>query len=99
MEEHYTPLRLPSYEVFNAIKNQLWVKCPRPIQYNLALPVAEEYCSFHDSKGHKTVHCKSLRRYLEELVRQGFPKEYISPPGQPLTQDSRALRLLPNCSI
>ena len=26
MEEHFTPLRLPINEVFNAINDQLWVK-------------------------------------------------------------------------
>ena len=71
---------LPINEIFNAIKDQLWVRRPRPIHYNPKLPRVEEYCSFHDSKGYKTIHCKNLRRYLEELVRQSFLKEYICIP-------------------
>ena len=31
----------------------------------------EKYCSYHDSKRHQTIYCKSLWKYLEELVRQG----------------------------
>jgi len=38
MEEYYTPLRLPINEFFNTVKDQLWVKRPRPIHYNPASP-------------------------------------------------------------
>ena len=31
-------------------------------------------------KGHKTIHCQSLRKYLEELIRLGFLKEYVLTP-------------------
>ena len=41
------------------------------------LPRVEEHCSYHDSKGHHTVHCKHLQRCLKELVYQGFLKEYV----------------------
>ena len=75
--DHLTPLRLSISEVFNVIKEYPWVRRPRPIQYNPSLSGTEEYCSYHDNKGHLIVHCKSLHRNLEELVRQDFLKEYI----------------------
>ena len=28
-------------------------------------PRVEKYCSFYESKGHKTIHCKNIWRYLE----------------------------------
>ena len=49
--ERFTPLRLPINKVFNAIKDQLWVRHLKPIQYDLALLKAEEYCSHHNNKG------------------------------------------------
>jgi len=96
MEDYFSPLRLPINEVFNAIKDQSWVKRPEPIQYNPMLPGAEEYYSYHDSKGHQTVHCRSLQKYLEKLVRQSFFKECVLTSWQHPMQDTRALRFLPN---
>ena len=51
------------------------------LQHDSTLPGAKDYCSYHDSKGHKTAHYKSLWWYLKDLVRQGFFKEYILTPG------------------
>jgi len=87
--EQFTPLKLPISEVFNTIKDQPWVRRSRPIQYDPSHPGAEEYYFYHDGKGHKTIHYQILRRYLEELIRLGFLKEYVLTPeaifgaGQP----------------
>jgi len=77
--EQFTLLRLSINEVFNAIKDQPWIRRPRPIQYDHSHPRAEEYC-YHDCKGHKTIHCRSLQRYLEELFHQGFLKKHVLTP-------------------
>jgi len=68
LTEHFTPLTLTINKVFNTFKNQPWVRQPKPIQPNPSLPGSEEYCSYHDCKGHQTIHCWALRRYLEELI-------------------------------
>jgi len=73
-------VRLPINEVFNAIKDQLWDRRSRPIRYYPTLSKIDEYCSYHDNKGHKTVHCWNLWKYLKELIRQAFLKEYILTP-------------------
>jgi len=88
MGQYFTSLRLSINEVFNAIKDQQWVRPSKPIQYNLTLPRTEEYCSFHDRKRHKTIHCSSPQWYLEELVHQRFLKEYILAPEHPSDEDS-----------
>ena len=49
----------------------------KPIQHNPALPGAEDYYFYHDSRGRKTAHYKVLWWYLKEIIRQGFFKEYI----------------------
>ena len=58
--EKFTLLRLSVNEVFNTIKDQTWTMRPRPIPYDPSLPKVKEYCSYHDGKGHKTIHCRSL---------------------------------------
>ena len=52
-------------------------QAPETHQYDPSYPRAEEYCSYHDSKGHKTMYCWSLRGYPEELICQDFLKEYV----------------------
>ena len=46
MQQHFTPLRLPINEIFNTIKDQPWIRHPRPFQYDPSLFKAEEYCSY-----------------------------------------------------
>jgi len=58
--ERYTLLKLPVDKIFNTIKDWPWVSRSKPIQHNLLLPKLEEYCSYHDCKGHKIVHCWTL---------------------------------------
>jgi len=50
MEQHFTALRLPINEVYNAIKDERWVRHPTLIQYDPIIPEVQEYCSYHDSK-------------------------------------------------
>ena len=70
-------LRLSFNEVFNALKDQPWVRRTKPIKYVPALPGAEDYCCYYDNKGHNIAHCRRLMWYLKEFVRQVFFKEYI----------------------
>jgi len=65
----------PHQRSLQTVNDLRWVRRPRPIQYDSSLFGAEEYCSYHDGKGQKTIHCQSLQRYLEELIRQGFLKD------------------------
>ena len=64
-------------EVFNVIKDHSRVKHPKSIQYDLTLLEAKKYFSYHDNKGHPTVHYRSLQKYLKEFVHQGFLKEFV----------------------
>ena len=61
LQRQNNTLRLPINDVFSAIKDQPWVRGPKPIQHDSALSEVEDYYSYHDSKGHKIVHYKSLR--------------------------------------
>jgi len=40
-EEYFTPFRLSINEIFNTIKDQSWVRRPKPIRYDPTLPKAE----------------------------------------------------------
>ncbi|XP_038716516.1 uncharacterized protein LOC120009859 [Tripterygium wilfordii] len=36
-----------------------------------------KWCSYHRDKGHRTEDCREFKRHLEELVQQGYLKEFI----------------------
>ena len=42
-----------------------------------ARPLARDYCSFRNNKGHRISQFQSIRKYLEDLVRKGYLREYI----------------------
>ena len=93
MEEPFTPLGLYINEVFNAIKNQSWIKRLKSIQYNPTLPEVEENYSYYNNKGHQTVHCISLQKHQKELICQDFLKEYVLTPEA--ASDAGQLSVLP----
>jgi len=95
-EQHFTPLMLPINEVFSAIKDQPRVRRPKPIQHDIVLLRAKDYCSYHDSKGHKTAHYRSLQWYLKELVRQTFITKYVNTLRQPPEQEMKLYIESPN---
>ena len=76
-EADFTPFKISEDHVFDAIKNQEWVRRPRPLPPNPKGPGAGEYCVFHDGMGHRTVDCRSSRRQLQELVNRGYLKKFI----------------------
>jgi len=70
----------PYQWVLSTIKDQPWVWRPKLIQYDLTLSETEEYGSYHDGKEYKTIHYRSLQKYLKELICRGFLKKYIPTP-------------------
>jgi len=95
-EQHFASLRFPINEVFSATKDQPWVRRPKLIQYDPALFRAEDYCSYHDNKGHKTTHCKAFGGIWKNLSAKASSKSAFLPSGQPSMQDNQVIHLLPN---
>ena len=55
------PFRIPIDHVFNAIKDQPWVRCPtRSLSQNPKGPISRDYYAFHDGMGHPTIECRTL---------------------------------------
>ena len=52
------PFRVPIDHIFNAIKDQLWVRRPtRPLPPNLKRHGSRDYYAFYEGRGHLTVDC------------------------------------------
>ena len=72
----FTPLKLTIDQIFYIIKHQLWMKLPMTAKHDPDSLKAGS-CSFHDNRGHATMHCWALKRYLKDLVQRGYLDEFI----------------------
>jgi len=67
----WTPLNTSITEVLMELKKDPNYQKPRPIQGNPPPYLAHKYCAFHDSHGHLTEQCVSLRQLIEKFIENG----------------------------
>jgi len=80
-EEEFTPFKILVDHIFKAIKDQEWVRRPRPLPPYPKGPGARKYYVFHNGMGQGTISCRYLQKKLQELVNRGYLKEFILDPG------------------
>jgi hypothetical protein len=64
----WTPLNASLTEVLMELKKDPHYQRPAPIPGNLPPCLAHNYCAFHDSYGHMTEQCVSLRQLIEKFI-------------------------------
>jgi hypothetical protein len=67
-EYNWTPLNAPIEEVLAAIKMDPMYEKPSEIVGTPHPRSAHRYCAFHESKGHSTETCRSLRALIEKFI-------------------------------
>jgi hypothetical protein len=70
-EYNWTPLNAPIEEVLAAIKMDPMYEKPSEIVGTPHPRTAHRYCAFHESKGHSTKTCRSLRALIEKFIENG----------------------------
>jgi hypothetical protein len=70
-EYNWTPLNAPIKEVLAAIKMDPMYEKPPKIVGTPHPRTAHRYCTFHESKGHSTETCRSLRALIEKFIENG----------------------------
>jgi hypothetical protein len=70
-EYNWTPLNAPIEEVLAAIKMDTMYEKPSKIVGTPHPRTAHRYCAFHESKGHSTETCRSLRALIEKFIENG----------------------------
>jgi hypothetical protein len=58
---------------------------PRPVLVNPNSPYADQYCAFHDTTGHRTEACISLRLLIERFIENGKLVRFLT--DQRIQQD------------
>jgi len=73
-------------QILEKIKNKPYFKWPNKMGENLMKCNQSIHCHYHQDRGHTTEDCRTLRDYLEHLVKVGKLKQFLY---QPIGQRSQ----------
>ena len=67
----FTPLVVPVDKILMQIKDEHYLKWPRPLHSSPYIRDKNKYCRFHKDHGHYMEDCRDLKEQIEELIRKG----------------------------
>ena len=73
----FTPLVMPVDKILAQIKDEHYLKWPRPLHSSPNVPDKKKYCRFHKNHGHYIEDCRGLKEQIEELIRKGKLQKYV----------------------
>ena len=73
----FTPLVIPIDKILAQIKDEHYLKWPRPLHSSPNVGNKNKYCRFHKDHGHYTEDCKDLKEQIEELIQKRKLHNYV----------------------
>ena len=73
----FTPLIMPVGKILTQIKDDHYLKWPRPLHSSPNVRDKNKYCRFHKDHGHNTEDCKDLKKQVEEQIRKRKLQKYV----------------------
>ena len=73
----FTPLVMPVDKILMLIKDEHYLKWPRPLHSSPNVRDKNKYCRFHKDHGHYTEDCWDLKEQIEELIQKGKLQKYV----------------------
>ena len=73
----FTPLVVPVDKILMHIKDEHYLKWPRPLHSSPHIHDKNKYCRFHKDHDHYTEDCRDLKEQIEELIRKGKLQKYV----------------------
>ncbi|XP_050241228.1 uncharacterized protein LOC126690138 [Quercus robur] len=73
----FTPLVLPVDKILTQIKDEHYLKWPRPLHSSPNVCDKNKYCRFHKDHGHNTEDCRDLKEQIKELIQKGKLQKYV----------------------
>ena len=64
----FTHLVMPVDKILMQIKDEHYLKWPRPLHSSSHIRDKNKYCRFHKDHGHYTENCRDLKEQIEELI-------------------------------
>jgi hypothetical protein len=74
---HWTPVNAPAKEILMEIRKDPNYKDPSPIKVRPPHYNRHKYCHYHDSFGHYTDNCISLKEVIEKYIADGKLKRFV----------------------
>ena len=78
----FTPLIMPIDKILAQVKDEHYLKWPRPLHSFPNVCDKNKYCRFHKDHGHYTKDCWDLKEQIEELIRKGKLRKCVKK-GEP----------------
>ena len=69
-------------KILAQIKDDHYLKWPRPLHPSLNVRDKNKYCRFHKDHGHYIEDCQDLKEQIEELIRKEKLQKYMKK-GEP----------------
>ena len=76
-DDRSTPLIMLVDKILTQIKDDHYLKWPRPLHSSPNVCDKNKYCRFHKDHGHNTEDCRDLKEQVEELIRKGRLQKYV----------------------
>ena len=73
----FIPLIMPVDKILTQIKDEHYLKWPRPLHSSPNVRDKNKYCRFHKDHGHNTKDCRDLKEQVEEMIRKGKLQKYV----------------------
>ena len=64
-------------KILTQIKDEYYLKWPRPLHSSPNVRDKNKYCQFHKDHGHYTEDCRDLKEQIGELIRKGKLQKYV----------------------
>ena len=73
----FTPLVMPVDQILAQIKDERYLKWPRPLHSSPNVYDKRKYYRFHKDHRHYTEDCRDLKKQIEELIRKGKLQKFV----------------------
>ena len=73
----FTPLVMPVDKILTQIKDEHYLKWPRPLHSSPNVRDKNKYCRFQKDHGHNTEDYRDLKEQIEELIWKGKLQKYV----------------------
>ena len=68
---------MPVDKILMQIKDEHYLKWPRPLHSSPNIHNKNKYCRFHKDHGHYMKDCRDLKEQIEELIQKGKLQKYV----------------------
>ena len=68
---------MPVDKILAQIKDEHYLKWPRPLHSSPNMRDKKKYCRFHRDHGHLTEECRDINEQIDELIRKGKLQKYV----------------------